>query len=124
MRPRRELFARAALRVRDPSTSLRVTAGETRAKEMCHSTKRTHRFLAKFFMDVPMNALVAFESYERNRWVRFGKRTHRFAFAKATARLGWRFWWGSVAATTTSRHLVRLGLENEPTGEGFGVSLE
>jgi hypothetical protein len=29
------------------------------------------------------------------------------------------FWWGSVAATTTSRHLVGLGLENEPTGGVF-----
>jgi hypothetical protein len=28
------------------------------------------------------------------------------------------FWWGSVAVTTTSRHLVGLGLENEPTGRG------
>jgi hypothetical protein len=32
------------------------------------------------------------------------------------------FWWGSVAATTTSRHLVGLGLENEPTKRDvFGV---
>ena len=28
------------------------------------------------------------------------------------------FWWGSVAATTTSRHLVGLGLENEPILRG------
>ena len=33
-----------------------------------------------------------------------------------------RLWWGSVAATTTSRHLVGLGLENEPKIGGYFVS--
>ena len=40
-------------------------------------TKRSHRFLADFLMEVPMNTCVAAETCERNRWVRFGKRTHR-----------------------------------------------
>jgi hypothetical protein len=33
------------------------------------------------------------------------------------------FRWGSVAATTTLRHLVGLVLENEPTGEVFFVGI-
>src|ERR1017187_7948198 len=47
------------------------------AKEMCHSTKRTHRLLTDFLMEVTMNSWVARETCERNRWVRFRKRTHR-----------------------------------------------
>jgi hypothetical protein len=47
------------------------------AHQTCHSTKRTHRFLADFLMGAPVNTWVAAESCERNRWVRFGKRTHR-----------------------------------------------
>src|ERR1017187_2993091 len=55
------------------------------AKEMCHSTKRTHRFLADFLVEVLVNTLVVAESCERNRWVRFGKRTHRRGFGSAQA---------------------------------------
>src|SRR6266478_2661645 len=45
----------------------------------CDFTKRTHRFLTDFLMEVPMNTLVAQEMCERHRWVRFEKRTHREA---------------------------------------------
>src|ERR1017187_6737224 len=41
--------------------------------------KRTHRFLFVFWMEVVMNTLVAQETRDGNRWVRFGKRTHREA---------------------------------------------
>jgi hypothetical protein len=47
------------------------------------SAKRTHRFLAAFVMEVPVNTLVMAEGCERNRWVRFGKRTHRRGFGSA-----------------------------------------
>src|ERR1035438_3413855 len=47
------------------------------AHQTCHSTKRTHRFLKNFLMEVPMVRLVRKEIREGNRWVRFGKRTHR-----------------------------------------------
>jgi Mn-dependent DtxR family transcriptional regulator len=50
---------------------------ERGAKEMCHTTKRTHRFLEDFLMEVAVNTWVVAETCERNRWVRFGKRTHR-----------------------------------------------
>ncbi len=39
--------------------------------------KRTHRFLADFLVEATVNTLVATKISERNRWVRFGKRTHR-----------------------------------------------
>jgi hypothetical protein len=48
-------------------------------KEMCHSTKRTHRFCEIFSMQVPMHRMVATENGRSFRWVRFGKRTHREA---------------------------------------------
>src|ERR1017187_8157985 len=56
------------------------------AKEMCHSTKRTHRFLAGFLLEVGMNAGVARETCERNRWVRFRKRTHRDGYFRGSRR--------------------------------------
>jgi hypothetical protein len=57
----------------------KTEAGHRDVKEMCHSTKRTHRFLTDFPMEVAMNKLVVQETREGNRWVRFGKRTHREA---------------------------------------------
>jgi hypothetical protein len=60
-----------------PTTGNGETAG---AHQMCHSTKRTHRFLAGFFMEMAMNKRLTVEISERNRWVRFGKRTHRKGF--------------------------------------------
>src|ERR1035441_7649309 len=50
------------------------------AHQICHSTKRTHRFSADFFMEMAMNKWLTVEISERNRWVRFGKRTHREAY--------------------------------------------
>src|ERR1035438_6374840 len=47
------------------------------AKEMCHSTKRTHRFLSIFLMQLPLHTVFATEMCGEFRWVRFGKRTHR-----------------------------------------------
>ena len=49
----------------------------TRAHQICHSTKRTHRFFEIFLMQVIHYLLIATEIVGRNRWVRFGKRTHR-----------------------------------------------
>jgi hypothetical protein len=46
------------------------------------STKRTHRFLAEFLTKVIMNMVVVTENYERNRWVRSLKRTHRKGFLR------------------------------------------
>ena len=43
---------------------------------MCHSTKRTHRFLGIFLMQLPLHAGLAAEILGEFRWVRFGKRTH------------------------------------------------
>ena len=93
------------------------------AKETCHSTKRTHRFFdGKLHLSISdtMGYTIKF----------YGKSVGSFW---ETNPPGGVFWWGSVAATTTSRHLPRkysvwrvvrlrsvgLGLENEPTGEGF-----
>src|ERR1039457_2572565 len=47
------------------------------AHQICHSTKRTHRFLINLSMEVSMVRLVRQEIHEGNRWVRFRKRTHR-----------------------------------------------
>jgi hypothetical protein len=48
-----------------------------RKSKTCVSTKRTHRFLKEFSMQVAINTLVIQEILEGNRWVRFPKRTHR-----------------------------------------------
>ena len=47
------------------------------AHQTCLFTKRTHRFFGIFSMQMALNTLVAAAISERNRWVRFGKRTHR-----------------------------------------------
>src|ERR1017187_4013562 len=47
------------------------------AKEMCHSTKRTHRFLGIFLMQLPLHAGLAAEILGNFRWFRLEKRTHR-----------------------------------------------
>jgi hypothetical protein len=44
-------------------------------------TKRTHRFFPDFFMEMALNKRLTAEISERNRWVRFGKRTHRKGFS-------------------------------------------
>ena len=73
-------------------------------------------------MEVPMVRLVRQEICEGDRWVRFGKRTHRrgilvgFGCADSTNT-------GRLPQTTAaSRRLgsVGLGFQNEPTGRGFG----
>src|ERR1039457_6385960 len=47
------------------------------AHQTCHSTKRTHRFLANSLMEAPVNTWVAAESCERNGWFRFEKQPPR-----------------------------------------------
>jgi hypothetical protein len=55
---------------------LRESYGATRgAKEMCHSTKRTHRFAWVFITEQALHKELAAEIREKIRWVRFGKRT-------------------------------------------------
>src|ERR1017187_4497375 len=47
------------------------------SKEMCHSTKRTHRFGGRSFAYQPTFQVLMLFAEPVCRWVRFGKRTHR-----------------------------------------------
>jgi len=63
------------------------------------SAKRTHRFSEEFVLEVVMNKSVKREMDEGNRWVRFGKRTHRRGFLRGSEAVNganegslWRVW--------------------------------
>jgi hypothetical protein len=110
----REDATKARLPAPLSAVRLRQSYGATgrAAKETCHSTKRTHRFLTDFSMEVTMNTCVAKETCERNRWVRFRKRTHREGVLRGARGRKWgkrsQFLGGGrkeIAAKTSSRRL-------------------
>src|SRR5258708_3589264 len=47
------------------------------ARKHVFFAKRTHRFWKGFLMQLSSSERLMAETDERNRWVRFGKRTHR-----------------------------------------------
>jgi hypothetical protein len=58
------------------------------------STKRTHRFLRIFLMQLPLHTVFAMEMCGEIRWVRFGKRTHREGVNEGVSSKSGSFWDG------------------------------